>query len=67
MIKREPSGYIATCKCGRTVGGIAIAKIDKSQVAMMLGEWILGGMKVEPKFGAFQVTLSSCKCRKQRS
>ena len=65
MIKRQPSGYTATCKCGKIVGGIVIAGIERSHLVELLGEWVLNGKKVEPKFGAFQVGLMACRCRKE--
>lgn len=57
-----PSGYVAVCKCGRRIGAVDATRVDRADLSKMLGEWLISGKTVVPKFGRFEVELRSCQC-----
>lgn len=64
MVKKKPSGFIATCQCGVVVGALDYKRTDKKESCLILGKWLNEGCTVSPKFEQkFEVVIYSCKCK----
>ena len=61
-VKRRPTGYVAICRCGRTVGALDAVRMRRSDVGRMLGDWLADGSTVEPRFGEWKQMIESCMC-----
>lgn len=60
--KRKPTGFVARCACGC---GVFVAAMDYTRTpnpGKMLGEWLMDGCTVEPRFGgSWSVNVESCR------
>lgn len=62
----KPTGYVATCQCGRVVGAIDLQRTEKKEAGKILGVWIGAGCTLEPRFQAsWSVTVQPCACPKE--
>lgn len=66
-IKFKPSGYIAICQCGITVGAIDLNLADRVESGKALGRWIADGSELKPRFGDWQASVSQCVCEIKES
>lgn len=63
MSRRKPSGFIARCQCGEIVGALDAERMNRADVGKMLGDWLMRGETVEPRFGGtWREHVSECKC-----
>ena len=60
--KEHPTGFVAKCRCGSTTGAIDSVRTSREDTAKMLGEWLMDGMTVVPKFGRWEAEVTACKC-----
>lgn len=61
--RRKPSGYVATCQCGRVVGAIDLERSDRRDAGRILGGWVAHGCTLEPRFdGTWSVRVEACTC-----
>lgn len=59
----QPTGYVATCRCGRAVGALDLLRIDNATASQMLGNWLAQGRTVTPQFQSeWTVAISACTC-----
>ncbi len=62
--KLKPTGYVAICQCGETVGAIDLNNPEQG-AGKILGKWIDNGCELKPKFtNSWWATISPCKCTK---
>jgi hypothetical protein len=62
-MKRKPTGFVAVCQCGVTVGAMDFERTPQPDRGKILGAWLMQGCTVEPRFaGSWSVTVSVCKC-----
>ncbi len=66
-IKLKPSGYIAICQCGITVGVIDLNLSNRVDSGKVLGKWIADGCELKPRFGDWQARVSKCVCEIKES
>lgn len=60
---KKPSGFIAKCQCGVTTGALDYDRMERKDVGKMLGEWLMRGCTVEPRFGGeWTERIGSCTC-----
>jgi hypothetical protein len=63
---RKPTGFVAICQCGETIGAMDYNRTDRKEAGKILGDWLAHGCSVIPRFGSsWQATLTSCKCIKE--
>lgn len=61
---RKPTGFVATCQCGATVGALDANRTSTGDAGKLLGGWLSRGCTVTPKFeGTWQASIESCRCR----
>lgn len=59
----RPYGYVALCRCGFYTGALDATRTDRKEMASILGEWLINGKTVEPRFDPnWEVALRSCRC-----
>jgi hypothetical protein len=62
-MKLKPSGFVAVCQCGVTVGAMDYERTDRREAGKILGEWLLDGCTVSPRFsGTWSETIKPCQC-----
>lgn len=65
-MKKKPSGFVATCQCGKIVGAMDYERTDRKEAGKTLGRWLADGCTIEPRFtGSWQVTVEPCACSDQ--
>lgn len=63
MSRPTPTGFVARCQCGVYIGAIDVTGTLRADSAKWVGEWLLDGYTVEPRFGSWQQKLGPrCKC-----
>lgn len=63
MKKRKPNGFVALCQCGVYVGALDARRTDRKDMGKLLGEWLMDGCTVEPRFvDTWSVQIESCRC-----
>lgn len=60
--KQKPTGFVAKCQCGSFVAALDMERMERSDVAKMLGDWLSRGDTVEPRFGSWRQTIMPCVC-----
>lgn len=61
--KHKPSGFVAVCQCGQTVGAMDYNRTDNKEAGKILGKWLFDGCTVSPRFGgSWSVEINNCKC-----
>lgn len=60
---RKPTGFVATCQCGKDVGALDYDRSPREDVARLLGRWLAHGCTVTPKFaGTWSAQIEQCEC-----
>ncbi len=63
ITKRKPTGYIATCQCDETIGGIDLTRTPRKEAGRILGQWVADGCTLTPRFNeTWSIGLEVCKC-----
>lgn len=64
MIKRSrPTGFVAVCRCGQTVGALDANRTERKEMGQILGRWLFEGCTVSPRFdGTWSAAIESCLC-----
>lgn len=62
-----PSGYVSKCRCGQFNAAVDTRYVGREDVAKMLGEWIMRGNAVEPRFGDWSEKLGKCQCESKEA
>jgi hypothetical protein len=63
IMKKKPTGFVATCQCGELIGAMDYDRTDRKEAGKILGQWIADGCTIEPRFsGNWSVTVTACKC-----
>lgn len=63
IIKKKPTGFIAICQCGETIGALDYINIDRKDAGRILGQWLADGCTVKPYFdNQWCIKITSCKC-----
>lgn len=66
-MKKKPSGFIAVCQCGQTVGAMDYERTERADAGKILGAWLADGCVIQPRFGgSWSETLSTCKCEDKK-
>lgn len=61
--KIQPTGYVATCRCGAIIGATDAERTERRELGQLLGGWLAAGCTVSPRFEpSWEVRLASCKC-----
>lgn len=64
-VKRKPTGFVAVCQCGVTVGAMDAKRTDHKEAGRLLGRWLSAGCTVIPQFeGTWSAHIEACKCTK---
>ena len=64
-MNRKPTGFVATCQCGRDVGAMDSTRTDRKEASVLLGKWLSDGCTVTPRFkGTWEANIQPCKCSK---
>lgn len=62
-MKRKPTGFVAVCQCGETVGALDYSRTDRKEAGKLLGAWLADGCTVYPRFESHWVEkVTHCKC-----
>ena len=62
-MKRKPSGFVAVCQCGATVGAMDYERTDRRDAGQLLERWLANGCTIRPLFNArWQATVEQCQC-----
>lgn len=65
MSKKKPTGFVAVCQCGKTVGAIDVEATPQKDAASLLGRWLMNGCTVSPRFtGTWSAQIEPCECGK---
>ena len=63
--RKQPTGFVATCQCGLEVGALDLERSDRVDVARLLGQWLMHGCTVTPRFtGTWSAQIEMCECGK---
>jgi len=61
--RRKPTGFVAICQCGKTIGAMDYERTDHKEAGKILGQWLTNGCKIEPRFGGrWTEHISVCEC-----
>lgn len=64
-MKLKPTGFVAVCQCGETIGALDADRTDRKDMGRILGQWLADGCTVSPRFtGNFVAHITPCKCDK---
>lgn len=65
-MNRKPTGFIATCQCGRVVGAMDHERTSQPDAGHLLGYWLSKGCTVSPKFEHnWSTSIEPCECASQ--
>jgi hypothetical protein len=60
---KVPTGFVAICRCGVTVGALDYDRTDRREAGKIMGKWLADGCTVAPRFGgSWSEKISICKC-----
>ena len=60
---KKPTGFVATCQCGVTVGAMDYERTDRREAGKLLGQWLAHGCTIEPLFlGTWNADIGACRC-----
>lgn len=63
MKRPHVTGWVATCRCGVTVGAIDRERSLSADTSRILGRWLADGCTIEPRFtGSWRATIEPCRC-----
>lgn len=63
MAKKKPTGFVAVCQCGNTVGAIDYKATLPEQAGKLLAQWLVDGCTITPMFkNTWSVQVESCEC-----
>ena len=61
--RKTPTGFVATCQCGKTVGAMDYTRTDRAEAGKLLGQWLTLGCTVMPRFtGTWSAHMERCEC-----
>jgi len=64
-MKRKPTGFVAICQCGITIGAIDITRTGRKEPGAIIGKWLHDGCTITPKFeGSWGELVRPCQCGK---
>lgn len=64
-MKRKPTGFVATCQCGETIGALDARRTERKDMGQIMGKWLSDGCTVSPRFdGTLVVHIKLCQCEK---
>lgn len=62
----KPTGFVAKCQCGVSVGAMDYERTDRKEASRLLGKWLMDGCTIEPRFtGKWSEHIEACKCKEQ--
>lgn len=65
-MKRKPTGFIATCQCGVTIGALDANRTDNKDMGRIMGKWLQEGCTVRPQFaGTWSAHCKPCECNQR--
>ncbi len=61
---QKPTGFIARCPwCGVITGAMDYTRTGRKEAGTMLGQWLITGHVVEPRFnGTWSAEVQACQC-----
>jgi len=63
--RKRPTGFVATCQCGKEVGALDVERAGREDTARLLGMWLMQGCTVAPRFTAnWSASIEMCECGK---
>ena len=63
MKRKTPTGWVARCQCGESIGALDRERTDNTEMVKCLSGWLAAGCTVEPRFGgSWSVGLVKCGC-----
>lgn len=62
-MKKKPTGFVATCQCGKVIGAMDFDRTERKDAGRILSRWLTDGCTIEPRFtGTWSVTVEQCSC-----
>ena len=62
-MKKKPTGFVAKCQCGKSVGALDYERTDRKDAGKIIGKWLADGCTVEPRFaGTWTEHIEPCCC-----
>lgn len=62
-MKKKPTGFVAICQCGVTVGAMDYEQTNRVDAGQILGRWLHYGCTVKPRFEhSWKASIEPCKC-----
>ena len=62
-MKSKPTGFVAICRCGVSVGAIDYSRTDRKEAGKIIGKWLDEGCTIVPNFfGTRSVEIGLCQC-----
>ena len=59
----KPTGFVAICQCGKTIGAMDYKRTEHKEAGKILGKWLHWGCIVCPRFDdIWQEKISPCEC-----
>jgi hypothetical protein len=59
----KPTGFVATCQCGKNVAALDLDRTMLKDASRLLGEWLMRGCTVTPRFThTWTALIESCEC-----
>jgi hypothetical protein len=66
-MKKKPTGFIAICQCGNTIGAIDFERSSMTDTGKILGKWIIDGCTIQPLFESnWTEVIRQCDCRNKQ-
>lgn len=63
---KQPTGFVAVCQCGVTIGALDYSRTDRKEAGQLVGKWLYHGCTVEPRFtGTWSAAIGKCECPEQ--
>lgn len=63
MKREQPTGFVATCRCGKVVGAMDCQRTRREDACQILGRWLADGCTIAPRFaGTWSVKVEQCVC-----
>lgn len=60
----EPTGFVATCRCGVEVGAMDLKRTPPADASRLIGKWLISGCTITPQFtGDWSASIGRCECQ----
>lgn len=63
MRKYKPTGYVARCQCGSSIGALDFTRSPSQQTGELISQWFHKGCTIWPRFeSSWSEAIEPCKC-----